>query len=253
MSKLSAADRQAQIVELLSNNGTMKAVELAERFQVSRETIRRDLIALSETGSIKKIFGSVIPVNDFSVRPVDSRLHDFPEKKRSICKKALEYIPDNGVIFLDTGSTVLCLASLLKQMSGLTIVTNSVSAVNELMNSPNQIIMTGGIINSQVSCVYGQQTLDFLETLRMDAAFLGTSGFNQHRGPSTNHFEDAQMKKTAINRSQISIVLTDSHKATYSSLTQYASWRDINYLITDSDISSEAVQQLNEITTVIQT
>lgn len=251
MAKLSAAERQAQIVELLSDNGTMKAVELAERFQVSRETIRRDLIALSETGSIKKLFGSVIPVNDFSVRPIDSRLQDFPEEKLAICKKALEYIPENGVIYLDTGSTVLCFASQLQSKSGLTIITNSISAANALMGSSNQVIMTGGVINSQVSCVCGQQTLDFLTTLRMDVAILGTSGFERHKGPSTNHFEDAQIKKTAINSAQTSIVLTDSRKATYSSLTQYASWRDIDYLITDSGISAQMVQALSEMTTVI--
>lgn len=252
MAKLSVSERQAQIVELLSNNGTMKAVDLAELFQVSRETIRRDLIALSETGAIKKMFGSVIPVNDFSVRPVDSRLHDFPEEKLSVCKKALEYLPENGVIFLDTGSTVLCLSSLLRQMSGFTIVTNSFSAASELMDSSNQVIMTGGTLNSQVSCVYGQQTLNFLETLRMDVAVLGTSGFDRHCGPSTNHFEDAQIKKMAIDRSQISMVLTDSRKATYSSLTRYALWRDINYLITDSGISLQTAEQLGEMTTVVQ-
>lgn len=71
------------------------------------------------------------------------------------------------------------------------------------------------------------------------------------KGPATNHFEDSQIKKTAIESAQTSIVLTDSHKATYSSLTQYASWRDIDYLITDKEISSEKASELQEQTAVI--
>lgn len=252
MAKLSAAERQAQIVELLSNNGTMKAVDLANYFQVSRETIRRDLIALSEAGTVKKWFGGALPVNDFSVKPVDTRLMDRQDIKMQLCEKAMEYIPEHAVLYLDTGSTVLCFAKLLQQLSGYTIITNSISALNTLLESNNQIIMTGGTVNAQVMSTYGMQTTSLLKSLRVDAAILGTSGFDRHNGPSTNHFEDAEIKKTAIDSAQTSIVLTDSRKATYSSLTQYANWRDIDYLITDAEVPLETVQQLNEMTTVIQ-
>ena len=252
MAKLSAAERQAQIVELLSSNGTMKAVDLADYFQVSRETIRRDLIALSEAGTVKKWFGGALPVNDFSVKPVDTRLMDHQDIKMKLCEKAMEFIPEHAVLYLDTGSTVLCFAKLLQQLSGYTIITNSISALNALLESNHQIIMTGGTVNAQVMSTYGMQTTSLLKTLRVDAAILGTSGFDRHKGPSTNHIEDAEIKKAAIDSAQTSIVLTDSRKATYSSLTQYANWRDIDYLITDSGISAETVQQLSEMTTVVQ-
>ena len=73
MARLNAQNRQEQIIELLNNNGSMKATELADYFSVSRETIRRDLNTLSENGSIKKGFGGAIAVNDFTTLPIDSK------------------------------------------------------------------------------------------------------------------------------------------------------------------------------------
>lgn len=248
MSKLTAAERQAQIVELLSNNGTMKIIDLANYFHVSRETIRRDLIVLNEAGSIKKW---VVPAYDFETRPVDTRMKEREDSKTAICEKAFELLRDRSVLYLDTGSTVLCLAKRLKSSSGHTIITNSIPVINELIGSDNQLIVTGGSIDQRVMCVMGSQTISFLECIKIDAAILGSSGFERHNGPTSNTFEDCQIKKTAIQNAQTSIVLADSSKATYSSLTQYASWRDIDYLVTDNELSKEMQQQLKDMTTVV--
>lgn len=251
MSKLNAAERRKQIVELLSNNGTMKVVELAEYFQVSRETIRRDLIVLNKEGAVKKGFGGAIPLYDFETKPVDTRITENPELKMKICQKMLEMIPDSAVIFLDTGSTTLCMAKLLKKCSGHTIISNSIPVINELIGSQNQLMITGGGINQQVMCATGAQTIAFLECIKVDIAILGSSGFARHKGPTSNTFDDCQIKKTIIQNAQMSVVLADSSKAGYASLTQYASWKDIDCLITDDELSEEDRQQLNEVTSVI--
>lgn len=251
MSKLSASDRQSQIVELLSNNGTMKVMELADHFQVSRETIRRDLIALNNAGTVKKWFGGAMPVYDFETRPVDSRMTEHKDNKIKICEKVMELIQDISVLYLDTGSTTLCLASMLKNTSGRTIISNSIPVINELIGSSNQLIITGGSINQQVMCAMGAQTLAFLDCIKVDAAILGSSGFERHKGPTSNTFDDCQIKKMVIQNAQTSIVMADSSKTLYSSLTQYANWRDIDYLVTDHEISSEKAAELQDKTSVI--
>lgn len=81
----------------------------------------------------------------------------------------------------------------------------------------------------------GVQVIELLKTLRVDIAFLGSAGFEHHHGPATNAFADGQIKSCAISCSQTSIVLSDSRKAKYSSFQQYASWSDIDYLISDTD------------------
>lgn len=251
MSKLNASERQSQIVDLISNNGTMKVKELADYFQVSRETIRRDLISLNNAGTVKKWFGGAIPVYDFETRPVDSRMTEHKDNKIKICSKTLELIQDASVLFLDTGSTTLCLASMLKNASGRTIISNSIPVINELIGSNNQLIITGGNINQQVMCATGSQTIAFLDCIKVDAAILGSSGFDRHKGPTSNTFEDCQIKKAIIQNAQTNIVMADSSKSLYSSLTQYANWRDINYLVTDHEILSEKIAELQEKTRVI--
>lgn len=227
---------------------SVKDASILRYFHVSRETIRRDLIVLNEAGAIKKW---VVPAYDFETRPVDARMKEREDSKSAICEKAVELLQGRSVLYLDTGSTVLCLARQLKNSSGHTIITNSIPVINELIGSDNQLIVTGGSIDQKVMCVMGAQTISFLECIKIDAAILGSSGFERHNGPTSNTFEDCQIKKTAIQNAQTSIVLADSSKAAYSSLTQYASWRDIDYLVTDSELSKEMQQQLEEMTTVI--
>ena len=84
-----------------------------------------------------------------------------------ICREALALVPDNAVIFIDAGSTTLCFAQLLSQRSGYTVITNSLVAANALSNSSNQIIITGGTMNTSVMNVTGPQTVEFLEHIKV--------------------------------------------------------------------------------------
>ena len=241
MARLNAQNRQEQIIELLNNNGSMKATELADYFSVSRETIRRDLNTLSENGSIKKGFGGAIAVNDFTTLPIDSRLLDEHDAKKRIARKALSFIPEHGFIYLDTGSTTLSLALELKNLSGYTIITNSIPVLTTLIDSKNHLIFLGGECNAEIMCSVGVQVIELLKTLRVDIAFLGSAGFEQH----------GQIKSCAISCAQTSIVLCDSRKAKYSSFQQYASWNEIDHLISDTDFPQEFADKLQEFTNVI--
>ena len=251
MARLNAQNRQEQIIELLNNNGSMKATELADYFSVSRETIRRDLNTLSENGSIKKGFGGAIAVNDFTTLPIDSRLLDEHDAKKRIARKALSFIPEHGFIYLDTGSTTLSLALELKNLSGYTIITNSIPVLTTLIDSKNHLIFLGGECNAEIMCSVGVQVIELLKTLRVDIAFLGSAGFEQHHGPATNAFADGQIKSCAISCAQTSIVLCDSRKAKYSSFHQYASWNEIDHLISDTDFPQEFADKSQEFTNVI--
>lgn len=251
MAKLSAADRQAQIVELINNNGTIKITELADHFQVSRETIRRDMIALSNAGSAKKWFNGTFVSHDFNIQPVNTRLSINQDSKMQICEEVFQYIPDGAVIFIDAGSTTLCFAQLLSQKSGYTVITNSIAAANALANGNNHVIITGGRLNISVMNVTGMQTINFLEHIKVDVSILGSEGFQRHNGPSSNDFDDIQIKKLAVQNAMTSIVVADSRKASVSALMQYADWKDIDYFITDDALPEQVELQLKEFTNVV--
>lgn len=97
----------------------------------------------------------------------------------------------------------------------------------------------------------GFQATDFISKVKVDIAFLGTNGFEQHNGPSGTDFLDIQAKQAIIKNSKMNVVISESRKATYSALIQYASWRDIDYFITDNDLPLSYKTKLEEMTSVI--
>lgn len=253
MPKPIAAERQQQILEVLQQQHSVKIIDLAEMFQVSKETIRRDLNALEERGCLQKSYGGAIaaPKYEFNTVSLESRIHKDQNIKMKLCERALAFLPEKAVIFVDTGSTMHCLAELLMQRSGYTILTNSLDAANVLIHSKNRTVLTGGELNEETMATDGFQTIEFLNKIKVDFAFLGTNGFEQHHGPAGTDFLDVQTKQAIIKNSKETIVVSDSRKATYSALIQYASWRDIDHFITDSKLPEPFQNSLSELTDVI--
>lgn len=251
MGKLIAAERQKEILKLLHDNGSVKIGQLAEQFQVSRETIRRDLSYLNEIGAAQRSHGGATSMYEFGTVPIETRINKDADIKIKLCERALDFIPPTGVIYLDAGSTIVHMAKLLSQRSGCTIVTCSLSAANVLINSDNTTIMTGGQLNSGNMSAEGFQATSFINNLKVAVSFLGTNGFEQHKGPAVSAFADAQTKQAIIPNSKVNVVISDSSKASTSALIQYASWRDISYFITDSNLPKPLYDSISEMTNVI--
>lgn len=256
MEKLLAVERQNEILDLLDKQGSVKIVQLANLFQVSKETIRKDLLYLDEIGELKKRHGGAVSVNDpgniKKTVSMESRVDVNTEIKTQLCKKALEFIPDQGVIFLDSGSTIHAMAQLLYHASGYTIVTTSLNSANSLIGSNNTVLLSGGQLNPLTMSMEGFQTINFINSLKADIAFLGTNGFDQHNGPASSELSDTQTKQAIIKNSKINIVITDSSKANYTSLSQFAGWDDIDYVISDKNLPEDSAKLISSMTNLIE-
>lgn len=260
MKKLTSTQRQQEILSLLSEKGAMKPAELAEYFQVSRETIRLDLKDLTEQGLIQKWFGGVMcntsaPSSDIGLMTdfpaFDERMTRMADAKLKICQKALEYLPEHATIFMDCGTTTLCLARLLRQRSGHTIISTSLQIINTLCGSSNKLIICGGVIDTSIYCATGLPTVEFLSQLKTDVAIFGSSGFKANSGPTGLAFDYSSIKKAALKNTLTSIVLADSSKTTYSSPLPFAEWDEIDYLITDSGIPQESAAEIGARTQLV--
>lgn len=251
MGKLIAAERHKEIIRLLNSNGSVKISQLAKQFQVSRETIRRDLLHLNEIGAVKKSHGGATSVYELKPLPWESRVREKVPLKEKLCERAMEFIEDGNVIFLDSGSTIFCLAGMLSKKSGYTIVTTSLEAAYALVHSNNKVILTGGMLNPNSMAAEGFQATSLINSLKVDIAFLGTNGFEQHKGPAVSDFQDAQTKQAIIPNARTNVVIADSSKAQASSLIQYTSWHDIDHLITDKDIPGDVLSNIQEMTDVV--
>ncbi len=246
MRRSNTAQRQAQILSLLSQYGNMKTLDLAEYFHVSRETIRQDIMQMAEKGQVRKCFGGIV-----SCTPIQATRDQHAAAKIKICEKALELLPAGASLFLDNGSTTLYLAQMLSQRSGYTIITPSLGVANACANGSNKLIVCGGLINTQIQCATGSPTVDFLKQLRTDIAVFGSDGFQTNNGPTGTDFEYGKLKRVAHENAQQRIVLADSSKSTYSALLEFASWENVNCLITDSGIDPEVMERIGASTEII--
>jgi DeoR family fructose operon transcriptional repressor len=150
MSLLSTEDRRNRLAEILISQGSVKVGVLADSFDVSTETIRKDLIYLESKGIVRKSHGRAVPASNFLdiERPFEKKNIEKTDIKNRIAQAAIDLIPDKGVLILDTGSTVYSLARLLVLKKGLTIFTNSISNVQAIAGSENDVYILGGKIRS---------------------------------------------------------------------------------------------------------
>lgn len=230
------SERRNQIAKILLRDGSIRVNDIARMFSVSTETIRKDLIYLEQKGLAKKSHGGALAVSEVMVRHIASRLDENTRIKNKIAEKALEYVPDIGVVYIDAGSTTLALAKQMQIKSGLTIITNSVMVANVLAESDNKIYLTGGEFRGNTMAMVGLWTNNAIRSIRPDIAFMGSSGTKEYNGPCSETFVDAEVKKNIIGRCDQAIVLMDSTKFSQKALVEYALWSNVACLITDNAI-----------------
>ena len=246
----SATDRHARELELLSAHGYCTVSEMSRTLNVSPMTIRRDLRMLAEKQLIQtKYGGAQILSPDLVESSFDVRTHEHLAQKQAIGEKAVElFIEEGDVIGIDSGSTMVELASRLPDIP-LTIITHSLAVANIVArNEQCQLILLGGVLQHRSSSFYGSQALATLQHLNINKLFLAAAGLLIPDGLSTGDLPDAEVKRALLRASRRIILCMDSSKIGQSFLAYYASLDSIDTLITDNEISlddKKALEHLN--------
>lgn len=244
--KLLSLERERLIVEELGETGRT-IVELSQDLGVSEATIRRDLKSLEDQGKIRRVHGGAVISKFPRVEPAFSMKASLNTvEKREIAEIAASYINDNDTIFLDGGSTVLGLVKALGSFNNLTIVTNSLTAAAELMESQHRLIIVGGELRPISRTMVGPLTEKIISTLHIDKAFMGTIGFTVEDGMSTTDPNEAYTKELIMKRAGKVILLADSGKLENPSLVISGSPEHVDVLITDNGISDRLIAKLKK-------
>ena len=229
---MTATERRQEILNTISTEGSVRASDLAERLNVTTETIRKDLIFLNNKHLLKKGHGGAQAINEFTERSLDVRAQENALAKRAI-------------------ATMVELARQLRQRSGLAIITNNLSVIPALLESGNAIYFLGGEVSSVTQATGGIWAANALKSIKIDVAFLGSSGFQSHSGPCTKMFSDAQLKRDVITSANKSVVLADHTKFSTNAIMQYADWSDVDVFITDAGASSDEIATLERCVEVL--
>lgn len=251
MKRKLTAERRNELAQILLSEGSIKVGEIAEKFNVSTETIRKDIIYLEKEKIAIKSHGGAIIASNMLERSVELKKTDNTNYKAKIALKALSFIPENATIILDAGSTNYALAKLLSLEKGLTIFTNSILALNVLTPSDHQVFVFGGMTRASSYGIVGKWTNEEIQSIRADIAFIGTDGFQGLHGPATASYEEAEFKNNIVKASDKTFILSDSSKFHNRTLFEFCKWEDIDALITDQNAPKDDVYLLKQHTDVI--
>ncbi len=245
-----AEERQGLIADLLAGAGRVRVSDLAIHFDVTPETVRKDLSTMEEAGQLRRVHGGAVAIDMQSTfePSLGERQTQRRDEKSRIAAAARALIPASrtGSILLDAGSTTEHLAELLIDWKPasigdqLLVITNALPIASKLSrNEEIQLHILGGLVRGLTSAVVGAGTIDQLESLRPDIAFIGTNGVDAGFGFSTPDAVEAAVKSAIVRSARRVVALADSSKLDQETLVRFAALSEIDTLITDQQPSPE--------------
>lgn len=241
-------ERKQQISDYIETHGRASVQELAQSFQVSESTVRRDLKDLEEGGQVRRTHGGAVAIQSDNAEPSFMEKEDrLRLQKEAIAKEAAALIREGDTIILDSGSTTYYLAKAIKLIPRLTVVTNSIVAAQELAQLPNiSLVLTGGTVRYDTLAMIGPMAERALEQLRVDKTFLAINGIERASGLTTPSITEAEMKRKMIQAGREVILLADHSKYGKCAFAKVADLKDIDRLIADAQLPEAARQELEE-------
>lgn len=244
--------RRKAIKDILLRERTVRVADLAGKFQVSEETIRRDLTHMEEEGLVKRNYGGAILAEELQVSmwtlpPVHQRkLHLF-EEKDAIGKGAAELVEPGQIVIFDTGSTTWRIAEHLRHLPDLTVVTNSLDVAESLgQQEHTSVFVLGGKLISKSMGLVGPQIGVELYKYNADIAFVGTSGLSLTKGYTSSDIYEAEIKRAMVSAARKIVVVADHSKFHRQGLLTFAAIDEVDVLVTselaDADICGEIRQ-----------
>jgi DeoR family fructose operon transcriptional repressor len=245
-----AEERQQAIAALVMSQGRASVAELAQEYDVTTETVRRDLATLDRAGVLRRVHGGAVPVRALHLveAGVGERESTRADHKDAIAAAATEFFPLSGAtVLLDAGTTTARIAAHLPTDRDLVVVTNSVPIAARLAAMPTVTLqLLGGRVRGITQAAVGEQALRVLDTIRVDIAFIGTNAISARHGLSTPDSEEAAVKRAMVRSANYVVVAADSSKVGREEFVSFAPISDVDTLITDTEIGDDDRRSLTE-------
>ncbi|MBQ0998816.1 DeoR/GlpR family DNA-binding transcription regulator [Streptomyces nigra] len=249
-----APERQQAILRLARDGGRVDVLSLAEEFQVTAETIRRDLKALDRAGLVRRVHGGAIPAGRLDFEPdLTERESTAADEKDRIAKAALAELPTDGTVILDAGTTVARLAAALPLEASLTVVTHSLPTAARLADHPGiQLHLVGGRVRHRTRAAVDAWALRAYAEIRADVLFVAANGFSAEHGLTTPDLAEAAVKRAAVAAARRVVLLADSGKHGQEHFARFGDLTDVDLLITDTGLAPDTATALEHDGTEVQ-
>lgn len=229
-----AHERHQLILSLLREHSPLKVPELEQRLRASPATVRRDLTLLEQLGKIVRTHGGLMHPDDATGEmPFDRKSRAALVAKQRLADAAAALAQAGDTVFVDAGTTVLEVGKRLLARKNLTVVTNSIPLLPLRPADGTRVIAIGGEVRFVSLALVGAGALEWVKRIKIDVAFLGTSGIDPEEGPTTTELSEAGLKSAIAARARRVAVLADASKWGRPATVRYADWAQVHDLFTD--------------------
>jgi len=228
--------RRDEIANRLAQGQPVVAAALAAEFNVSEDSVRRDLRALAAEGRCRRVYGGALPITPASA-PMAIRMDVARERKSALARRAVHLIQPGELLFLDSGSTNLALVDLLPEEGELTVATNSIDiAAAVLRRSDLHLIMIGGSVDLAVGGSVDASAVQTVAQLNIDRSFIGSCAISPKDGISAFGLADATFKRAVLAASEHSVVLALNDKFDARAPHRVATMKALECVIVEHDL-----------------
>lgn len=243
-----AIERQKRIMEILQETGAVQVSKLSSEFQVAEETIRRDLEKLEKQEKLLRTHGGAVPLDDSKHEPsLEKRKKLNVEGKQRVARAAAELVSPGDTVFLDASTTTYHIARELKNIQNITVVTNSLQTIECLAAIPGiKVIGTGGNVSENQSFVGSNAESAIREKYFANKMFFSSRGVTAEAGILDSNEQECAIKKCMIENSQTRIYVCEQTKLGRIGFAKLADFDKIEYFVTDKQLDSKWVKQLEE-------
>ncbi|MFK8026413.1 MAG: DeoR/GlpR family DNA-binding transcription regulator [Ilumatobacter sp.] len=240
------SERQHKIISLTLEAGRVEVSELAARFGVTTETIRRDLSDLQANRVVRRVHGGAVPWETSGFEPLLSKRNDHHEaEKRRLATVAIRELPDEGSVIIDSGSTLAAFAQAVPARTTLRIVTNALNVAQTLCEHTDaDVIVVGGKVRKNTLAMVDTQAIDSIEPITVDTLFISADGASGDVGLTTPYREEAALKSAMIASARRVVVLVDHSKFGQEHFVRFANWSDVDVLVTNTEADAATLRSI---------
>ncbi len=226
--------RQNTILEMARQSGRVMVDELAQRFEVTPQTIRKDLNELCDQRLLTRIHGGAILSSGVENVGYDARRMIASEEKEAIGRAAAARIPDQASLFINIGTTTEAVARALLQHSGLMVITNNLNVASLMRAYPQiEVVIAGGVVRPTDGGVVGEAAVDFIRQFKVDIAVVGASAIDEDGSLLDYDYREVRVAQAIISNTRKVMLVCDSSKFERSAPVRIGHISQVTTFVTD--------------------
>lgn len=226
--------RQLDIALLAKSEGRVTVDELAERFSVTPQTIRKDLNGLCDRGVLSRFHGGALPHSGVTNFAYEARRQLAPEAKRAIGRAAAALVPDGASLLINIGTTTEQVATALRGRDDLMVITNNINVANILQGyEPIEVIVAGGVLRHGDGGIVGEAAVDFIRQFKVDYAIIGASAIDSDGSLLDFDYREVKVAKSIISSARTSILVADAMKFDRTAPVRIGHISELDHFVTE--------------------